>query len=150
MEKVEAKGRPKGVRRVPKVCLGAGFGDQSVGTLKFGLILVPFLMKKTIKKRCARTLYSSTRKWLIFRCKNSLEMKRKNDVFRFSAKWEPSFFDVLNVSKPLCLLCRMHVAQKGGSWKKMIFCGRAVGRTYPKSIEKSDVKCNFRLHPAIR
>ena len=62
----EPKGRPKGVRRLPKVCLGAGFGDQSVRALKSGLILVTFLMKRTLKKRFARTLYSSIRKWLIF------------------------------------------------------------------------------------
>ena len=68
----EPKGRPKWVRMLPKVCLRAWFGDLSVRAAKSGLILVTFLMKKTIKKRFARTLYSSTRKLMKFRCKNSL------------------------------------------------------------------------------
>ena len=88
----EPKGRPKSIRMLPKVCLREGFGGLSVCFKKSGLILVTFLMKKTIKKRCARTLYSSTRKLMKIRCKNSVRIKRKNDFFRFFSEIEIKLF----------------------------------------------------------
>ena len=85
-----AKREPKGAQREPKVRpispIRSGFGDGAFSVVTFGLVLVPFLMKKTIKKRCARTLYSSTRKLMEIRCKNSLRIKRKVDFFPFFPK----------------------------------------------------------------